>query len=330
MASSTNKVGFGAMGMTAFYGSPMSSEDAFALMQAVYDDPNSSRFIDTAEIYKSGNPMGFAEGDIYNETVLSAFLATVPRDTFTICTKFMPFKWENKCDYETVKAAVNASLSRLGLDYIDVYYIHRIPSLEGLLEFAASCKKLVEEGLIRSVGVSECTGAWLREAHQVCPIGYVQQEWSLLTRSLETELVPVCVELGVTVVAYSPLCRNLLATKEKPQENDWRANLPRYTGEAYANNLSLAEEVTAVATAKGVSPAQLSLAWLFYQAAKMGVTVIPIPGTTKIANAASNFAAGAVFLTDDEAGLLEGLAGRVQGLRYPENMMGGTIDAKSL
>jgi aryl-alcohol dehydrogenase-like predicted oxidoreductase len=302
----------------------MSSDNAFALLQGVYDAPHSGRFFDTAEIYKTGNPYTDSEADTYNEAMLAPFFATVPRDTITVATKFMPGKWGGKCDYETVKTALMNSLSRLGLAYVDIYYMHRVPSLESGTEFAASCKRLLEEGLLRSVGLSECHGAWLREIHAVQAIGFVQQEWSLLSRSLESDLVPACAELGVTIVAYSPLCRNLLTTTEKPK--DWRANLPRYEGEAYDRNLALQAKVGAAADAKGVSKAQLSLAWLFYKAAQLGVTVIPIPGTTKVANAQSNFMASQVEVTEEEGALLEELANQVEGTRYPESMMGSTID----
>jgi aryl-alcohol dehydrogenase-like predicted oxidoreductase len=313
------QVGFGAMGMTAFYGAAMSPDDSLALLQGVYNDLNSSRHFDTAEVYKSG--------DLYNESVLGAFLPTVPRETFTIGTKFMPWLWGNKADYDTVKNALQLSLSRLGLEYVDIYYMHRIPNVEAVKEFAASCKRLIEEGLIRHVGLSECSGPWLREAHQVCPISVVQQEWSLLTRNLEEELVPTCAELGVGIVAYSPLSRNLLTdTTEKPPESDWRSNLPRYTGAAHENNLRLQQEVKSIADRKGVSTAQLSLAWLLYQAPKLGVRVLPIPGTTKLVNAQSNFAAVQIELEEGDASPLEELAARVQGSRYTEQMMASTID----
>lgn len=259
-------VGFGAMGLTAFYGPPTSNEASFDLLKGIYElykNNDKSPHFDTAEIYKTGNP--FADGDdIYNEEVLAPFLSSVPRESYTIATKFFPFKYGGACDYETVKGALERSLKRLGLSYVDIYYCHRIPSLEGAIEFVKACERLISEGLMRSIGLSEINGAWLRQVHSVTPIAAIQQEWSLLTRNLEDDLVPVCAELGIGIVAYSPLARNLLSSPtEKP--SDWRATLPRFSDENWANNLAVMEKVKVMAANKGVSGAQLSLAWIFHK-----------------------------------------------------------------
>lgn len=315
----------------AVYGPPISDEDCLELLTAVYDDPNASRHFDTAEIYKSGNPMVDNDDDTYNEKQLAPFFASKPRDSFTVATKFMPFKHGGKSDYDTVKAALQGSLNRLGLDYIDLYYCHRVANLAGTLEFAASAKRLQDEGLVRSVGLSEVCGDWLRQAHAICPIAAVQQEWSLMTRVGEPELFPVCAELGVGVVAYSPLARNLLCTTAEDEcPRDWRATLPRYSAENWAVNVKLSAEVAEIAKNKGgISAAQLSLAWLFHRADVVGVKILPIPGTTKAAHAVVNSASTGISLSVEEAATLEALAGQTQGLRGDEQYMSIVIEAQA-
>lgn len=322
-------VGFGCMGMTAFYGNPMASEDSIKLLQGIYElyrKDNKFPHFDTAEIYKTGNP--FADGDdIYNEQVLAPFLSSVPRETYTIATKFMPFKYGGACDYETVKGALERSLKRLGLSYVDIYYCHRIPSLEGAVSFAQACERLVSEGLMRHIGLSEINGSWLRQVHNVVPIAAVQQEWSILTRNLELELVPVCSELGIGIVAYSPLSRNLLSCPaEKP--TDWRQSNPRFSDENWAKNIALIEKVKLMADSKGVTAAQLSLAWIFHKAKELGVKVLPIPGTTKLTNAASNHASVGVEFTSDEAAALEDLAQQIAGARGDEQYLSMGIEGQ--
>jgi aryl-alcohol dehydrogenase-like predicted oxidoreductase len=192
--TSQSGLGFGCMGITAFYGATMPDSDALVLLKGVYD--TGCRHFDTAEVY--------AAGDKYNETILGEFFQTVPRDSFTVATKYYP-KEDNDSvyTYETVKNCLLASLKRLQLDYVDLYYAHRVLTLEGGKTFAKAALRLKEEGLIREIGLSEVNGKWLREICQDgAPIDAVQQEWSLLTRSLETELVPVCKELDIPIVAY--------------------------------------------------------------------------------------------------------------------------------
>jgi aryl-alcohol dehydrogenase-like predicted oxidoreductase len=163
-------------------------------LKGVYD--TGCRHFDTAEIY--------AAGDKYNEAILGEFFQTVPRDSFSVATKYYP-KEDNAhvYSYDTVKSCLLASLKRLKLDYVDLYYAHRVLTLEGGKTFAKAAQRLKEEGLIREIGLSEVSGKWLREIYNDgAPIDAVQQEWSLLTRSLESELVPVCKELDVPIVAY--------------------------------------------------------------------------------------------------------------------------------
>ena len=314
--SGSGALGYGAMGLTAFYGEPTSDDKAFAVLQAAYD--GGCRHFDTAEIYKTGNPYTDNENDIYNETVIGKFLKTVPRDSYTVATKFLPMKWENKADYATVKKALLNSLKRLGLEYADLYYSHRIASLDMAKEFTHAAKRLQEEGLIKNFGFSEITGKWLRECNQIAPVAAVQQEWSLITRSLESELVPVCSELGITIVAYSPLGRNLLSGVVTESPNDWRKSLPRYSTENLQKNIVLIKQIESIADKHNCTVAQLSLAWLFYKAKQLNVRVLPIPGTTKTQNLNSNLKATEISLDSSEMDLLEKIGAQVAGDRADE------------
>ena len=225
-----------------------------------------------------------------------------------------------------MKKAVTNSLDRLGLDYIDLYYTHRVTSLEMAKNFARTAKKLKDEGLIKHVGYSEIIGAWLKECNAIVPVTAVQQEWSLMTRSLEDELIPVCKELGVTVVAYSPLGRNLLTGLVTEPPNDWRASNPRYSEENLKKNNDLLKTLTTMADEKKCTPAQLSLAWLFWKAKDLQVDVLPIPGTTKIKNLDSNLGATDIAITPDEMKLLEDIGHQVSGDRGDEWYMSMGIE----
>jgi aryl-alcohol dehydrogenase-like predicted oxidoreductase len=311
-------MGFGCMGITTFYGGAMEQEAAMKLLQTVYD--NGCRHFDTAELYSNEDP------EKHNEKVLGKFLKTVPRDSYTVGTKYFPS--DGKYDYDTVKEHLKKSLERLQLEYVDLYYCHRVTNLEGGLEFAKAAKKLKEEGLIREVGLSEVNGKWLQQIHkEACPIDAVQQEWSILTRNLESELIPVCKELGITVVAYSPLSRNLLVQKFETPPKDARGQLPRYKN--MEQNKKFAEQVQKIAEKNNCTPAQVCLAWLFQKADEMGVDVIPIPGTTKTERAISNIQAVDVKIVDPEdMKLLDGMAKDVVGDRYPSMGNGMTIETQ--
>ncbi|KAL3918002.1 MAG: hypothetical protein SGARI_007575, partial [Bacillariaceae sp.] len=175
-------VGYGCMGITSFYGAALEDEASMALLKTVYD--SGCRHFDTAEAYRNEDP------EKHNEKVLGRFLKTVPRDSYSIATKYFPEE-AKYYDYDRVKAHLTASLERLQLDYVDLYYSHRVTSVEGGMEFAKAAKKLKEEGLIKEVGLSEVSGKWLQKIHtEAGPIDAVQQEWSILTRTLEDELAP--------------------------------------------------------------------------------------------------------------------------------------------
>jgi len=326
--SDQSGLGFGCMGITAFYGASMSDEDCMELLKTVYDA--GCRSFDTAEVYKSGNPAVAAENDIWNEGQLGKFLATVPRDSYTVATKYFPALHdpEGKITYDSVKSSLVKSLERLGLEYVDLYYCHRIPSLDEARNFVRVAQELKKEGLIKAIGLSEISAEWLREVHAIAPIDAVQQEWSLMTRNLEDDLVPTCAELGITLVAYSPFARGLLAKRTEDTPQDYRAGIPRFQGDSLKKNMELYDKVEELAKKKGSTTAQLSLAWLFHRASKLGVSVMPIPGTTKIANALSNIASLKISISDEESKLLESLAEQVVGDRYDEMSMKRTMDAQ--
>ena len=296
----------------------MPDDKAIELLRTVYD--KGCRHFDTAELY--------AQGDKKNEDVLGKFFATVPRESFTVGTKFWPSSDDHS--YDTVKSHLVASLKRLQLDYVDLYYAHRVRSIECGLEFGRTMKRLKGEGLVKEVGLSEVGPEWLKKIHtEACPIDAIQQEWSLMTRNLEANLIPVCKELGIVVVAYSPLARNMLASKIDIIPSDWRSALPRYSGDNFKANQNVSSIVADLASKHDCTPAQLALAWLFHKAKTMGVTVVPIPGTTKIPNAVSNMEAVNVTITDEnEMKTLEGLADLVAGGRYDDGHLQMTIEGQ--
>jgi aryl-alcohol dehydrogenase-like predicted oxidoreductase len=187
-------LGYGCMGITAFYGESMADNNAMELLQAVYD--SGTRHFDTAEIYQQNGK--------YNETIIGKFFKerNIPRDSYTIATKYWPVGTDQDYEYDLVKERLVQSLQRLQLDYVDLYYAHRVSSLENGKKFSRTAQRLKDEGLIKTIGLSEVSGKWLEEIYAVHPIDAVQQEWSIMTRSLETELVPVCKKLGVVIIAY--------------------------------------------------------------------------------------------------------------------------------
>jgi len=301
----TSKLGFGCMGITAFYGASMEDDKAIELLKAAYD--MGYRHFDTAEAYKSETK--------HNEEQVGAFLKTVPRDSFTIATKFWPSN--HKQDLASVTEAVDASLKRLGLDYIDLYYSHRPQeTLEEALEWMTSMKQIVASGKVKYVGLSEYNPEWTRKMHAIHPVAAMQIEWSLITRNLVEEvLLETCRDLKIGIVAYSPLARNLLAAPPTETPSDFRASVPRYSAENLARNKELCQKIEELGKARGASAAQLSLAWLYYKAAELGIDAIAIPGTTKIANAKTNIDSVGITLTKEDAAALEELAALVAGKR---------------
>jgi aryl-alcohol dehydrogenase-like predicted oxidoreductase len=307
----TSALGYGAMGLTTFYGPSLQDDKAMELLQAVYDA--GCRHFDTAEMY--------ASEEKHNESTLGDFFKTVPRQSFTVATKYWPR--EGDYSYETVKKSLMASLARLQLDHVDLYYAHRLSNLQGATEFGHTAKRLVAEGLVKEVGLSEVSATMLKQIHtQVLPIAAIQQEWSLLTRNVEDELVPMCKELDITIVAYSPLARNLLASKLEEAPQDFRATQPRYASENFEQNKAIVNQVHALAEKYKCTAAQLSLAWLLQKASQLGVNLVAIPGSAKIHHAVSNLEAVKIYISDpQDIQTLESLAEQVAGARASEDYL---------
>lgn len=317
-------LGLGCMSVSGQYdnGVPLPADEATAFFRGVYDA--GCRHFDTAEAYRSAPELG-----VFNEVQLGKFFATVPRDTFTVGTKFHP-GFHKDHDYVTIKATVLEQLGRLGLEYIDLYYCHRTPSTGFAVEFVSACAKLVDEGLIKNVGLSECSVAALRAACAVTRICAVQQEWSLLTRNAEELLIPACKELGVGFVAYSPLARNLLAAavKERPTDKR-RESIPRFAEEHWEKNQRMGERLQELAKQKGVTPAQLSMGWLLQKAQDLGISTLPIPGTKTLSHALDNIASAQVKLAPEDMSLLEDIAQLSSGERESESYMADAIEGRT-
>ncbi|CAL5391890.1 unnamed protein product [Camellia sinensis] len=269
-------------------------------------------FLDTSDVY----------GPYANEILLGKAMKGGMRERVELCTKFgvslASGNIEVHGDPAYVRAACEASLRRLDTNCIDLYYQHRIDTSVPIEITMGELKKLVEEGKIKYVGLSEATASTIRRAHAVHPITAVQLEWSLWTRDAEKEIIPTCRELGIGIVAYSPLGRGFFSSgakmAENLTENDIRKNLPRFQPENLKHNKNMFEQVNEMAERKGCTPSQLALAWVHHQ----GNDVCPIPGTTKIENLNNNIGALSVKLSVEDMGQLESIASAdvVKGDRY--------------
>ncbi|MFE0032344.1 aldo/keto reductase [[Kitasatospora] papulosa] len=308
--------GLGCMGISEFYGDTDEAAARDTLEAAL--DVGVTLF-DTADIYGSGA----------NETFLAPFVGA-HRDEITLATKFAIERSDTDPNFRGVRndpayirQAVEASLRRLGTDVIDLYYMHRRDPLVPFADSVGAMAELVKEGKVKQLGLSEVTGAELREAHAVHPIAALQSEWSLFSRDVEISAVPAAVELGVTLVPYSPLGRGFLtgafadAGKEL-SEGDFRKHQPRFTGEKAKTNAALLEPVHTIAAAHGATAAQIALAWVQQRAQVHGLTVVPIPGTRKRSRLLENTGATRLTLTEQELRSLEPIAGQVAGDRYPD------------
>ncbi|XP_059070191.1 probable aldo-keto reductase 2 [Cryptomeria japonica] len=303
--------GLGCMGMSAFYGPPKAEDEMISLIH--YAVSKGITFLDTSDIY----------GPHTNELLLGKALKGI-RDKVQLATKFgISFAGGVRGirgDPAYVRASCEGSLKRLDVDCIDLYYQHRIDTRIPIEVTIGEMKKLVEEGKVKYIGLSEASASTIRRAHAVHPITAVQIEWSLWTRDVEEEIVPTCRELGIGIVPYSPLGRGFFSSGAKLVEslanNDFRKSLPRFTGENLEKNKIIFEKISAVASSKGCTPGQLALAWVQHQ----GNDVAPIPGTTKIKNFEENIGALSVKLTPEEMKELEAIvsSGVVHGDRYAD------------
>ena len=303
-------IGLGCMGFTYAYGG-VEEDQAIATINRALD--LGVTFLDTSDAY----------GPVTGEQVVGKAISG-RRDEVELATKFGLVNTpegqsvNGRPDY--VPRACDASLRRLGVEHIDLYYLHRVDSDTPIEETVGAMGKLVEAGKVRHLGLSEAAPDTIRRAHAVHPISALQTEYSLWTRDPETEVLPTVHELGIGFVPYSPLGRGFLTGRfrspEDLAEDDWRRNNPRFQGEHFRRNLVLVDRVRDLADAKQVTPAQLALAWVLAQ----GEDLAPIPGTTRAERVEENIGALEVELSEDDLRSLDEIApvGVASGERYPE------------
>ncbi|KAJ1385140.1 NADP-dependent oxidoreductase domain [Sesbania bispinosa] len=285
-----SKLGFGCMSLSGGYNDPLPEKDAISVIKHAFS--KGITFFDTADVY----------GANANEVLLGKALKQLPREKIQLATKFGIVKLDFSSMHvkgtpDYVRSCCEASLKRLDVDYIDLYYQHRVDTTVPIEETVAELKKLVEEGKIRYIGLSEASPDTIRRAHAVHPITAVQMEWSLWTRDIEDEIVPLCKELGIGIVPYSPLGRGFFGGKgivENVPANSYLTVHPRFQAENLNKNKSIYDRIESLGKKHQCTAPQLALAWVLQQ----GNDVVPIPGTTKIKNLDQNIGALSLKFTE--------------------------------
>lgn len=310
-----SEIGLGCMGMSAFYGTPDEAEARATIARAL---ELGCTFLDTSDMY----------GPHTNERLVGSAIADRRDDVF-LATKFgiklvesdnlLRREVDGRPEY--VREACDASLQRLGVEHIDLYYQHRVDPRTPIEETVAAMAELVKEGKVRYLGLSEASAQTIRRAHAVHPITALQTEYSLWTRDVEAEILPTLQELGIALVAYSPLGRGFLSGRfsspDELEEGDFRRHGPRFTGENLEHNRVLAERVRALAAERSITPGQLALAWVLHR----WQHIVPIPGTKHVRYLQENLAAADVRLTDEEWRQIADAVPAAAGERYPAEVM---------